>query len=355
MKYIVYGAGKYGGWLVRNYQGKDDVSFRGFIDAYKSGKCEELPIFSMEIIEREYPIIISIRKPEIAYTVNCNLRKIGFKNISWYANNSYAEKFADMLIDTSSWGDNVLPYVEMHVSDSCNLNCKGCTHFSPLFNSLNANLQNSMNDVRQLMRKISHIMVFRLLGGEPFLNVQLGDYVQSLRSLLPDTCIQVVTNGLLIPKANSEILESIRDNHVTVCVSNYPPTKEKMTQILRRMEQYGVKYIISGYGDKAMFNKPLSIKIDSGYPCKCISDGCVNIYNGRIARCPTLMYLTKFNQTFGVHLPEDGIIDLYDNMSGKQLLEKLKEPVPLCKHCVENAIPWQKCGKVPLLQDFATV
>lgn len=353
MEYIIYGAGKYGQWLVSNFQERDGVRFQGFIDVNKRGRLDGLPIFTIDEARKEQKVIISIRKPEVVRTVNDNLRNWGFENIFWYDNISYAEKLEDALIDTSSWGENVLPYVEMHVSDCCNLNCKGCTHFSPLFNSLNANLENAMNDVKKLMRKVSHIMVFRLLGGEPFLNSELGNYVESLRSMLPDTCIQIVTNGLLIPKVKSEILECIRKNHVIVSISNYPPTKEKISEIMSCLDKHGVRYVISRYEDKAVFNKPLSIIPDIGYHYKCMSEGCVNIYNGKIARCPTLMYIFKFNHVFGTHLPEDGIVDLCDNLSGIQLLEKLNQPVPLCKHCIDNEIPWQKCGKVPLLEDFA--
>ena len=65
------------------------------------------------------------------------------------------------------------------------------------------------------------------------------------------------------------------------------------------------------------------------------------------------MYVPKFNQTFGEHLPEDGIMDLKTCGDGRALLAKLNERVPLCEHCVLNPMKWHACTMPAKMEDFA--
>lgn len=78
------------------------------------------------------------------------------------------------------------------------------------------------------------------------------------------------------------------------------------------MKKYRVSYIIRPYDSKQKFNIPLSLSDKSKYPPKCISNGCVNVWNGKIARCPTLMYVEKFNEVFHTDLPTEGIMQMRD-------------------------------------------
>ncbi|MBR6713350.1 MAG: 4Fe-4S cluster-binding domain-containing protein [Selenomonadaceae bacterium] len=69
-----------------------------------------------------------------------------------------------------------ITYLETNLIDSCNLNCKGCTHFSVLFNRKEIYpLETFRRDIRILSSK-SDILRFRLLGGEPLLLNNLDKY-----------------------------------------------------------------------------------------------------------------------------------------------------------------------------------
>jgi MoaA/NifB/PqqE/SkfB family radical SAM enzyme len=75
----------------------------------------------------------------------------------------------------------VLPYVEMHVVDHCNLNCKGCSHFSPIADELFTDIGEFTRDLQQLRRLVSNIEVIRLMGGEPLLHPNITDFIRSTK------------------------------------------------------------------------------------------------------------------------------------------------------------------------------
>lgn len=204
-----------------------------------------------------------------------------------------------------------------------------------------------------IKEKFSHIIKFYLLGGEPFLNPEINKYICEIRELLPDSELYIVTNGLLIEKLPKETLECIKDNHVWISISEYKPTSKKIHTICDILNKYKILFEIRRAKDRQKFCLPLSLSEESKYPRTCISSICVTIWNGKISRCPQLMYISYFNTYFNTHLPESGVMELKNCATGDDLLAILKEDVPLCRHCVKNEIEWEICGRTPKLEDFA--
>lgn len=65
--------------------------------------------------------------------------------------------------------------LETNVVDFCNLNCKGCSHFSNIFSHGDSvGYESFERDIRQLSQKI-FIGHFDLLGGEAFLSEDLNN------------------------------------------------------------------------------------------------------------------------------------------------------------------------------------
>lgn len=355
---IVFGAGQLGKKLIQALRQNVNISVLGVADNSTNLLIENCAI--IDINDKKYidiTVIVAISKPQNAVDVYMQLRRIGYSKIFWYTpgkGGMQTEQFGNIsLMNCGSWGDCVLPQVEMHIMDACNLNCRGCTHFSPVFSRHLPDFDSRMNDVRELKRIFSHVSVFYILGGEPLMNPQLKDYIRGIKSLLPETCIVLVTNGLLLTSIDEDILTCIKDNNVAVSISEYEPTHRMIDKIKARLEKFGIVYQIRAYDSKQKFNIPLSLKKNSIHKYKCISDGCINIYEGKISRCPTLMYVGHFNEVFHTSLPEDGVIRLETVQDGGELLKELRQSVPLCKHCIEYEIPWSSCGKEITVHDFA--
>ena len=70
-----------------------------------------------------------------------------------------------------------------------------------------------------------------LLGGEPFESSDICKYIVETRRILPNTMIQIVTNGLLIPTLSKDILDAIRENDIVVSISEYKPTHKIIDRI----------------------------------------------------------------------------------------------------------------------------
>ena len=105
-----------------------------------------------------------------------------------------------------------LPYLEFHVADHCNMNCKYCEHYSGLVKTPKfTNLKRFTQDFEQLKKFIDDIGMIRILGGEPLLNSEINEYVKLSRRLYPLAQIFVVTNAILLPKMPDKFFNTLSE------------------------------------------------------------------------------------------------------------------------------------------------
>ncbi|MCR5546820.1 MAG: radical SAM protein [Lachnospiraceae bacterium] len=363
MNIVLYGCGSYGSQMLKKIKCYSDVNLVGVADSMKKGLFDGRPIINdrKELLglvdEKSAIVVFAMANVGAAYKMalnlcNKNTRVALFLNRT---NTRGCDFLQDECFEIKELSENTLPSIEMHVVDYCNLNCRGCTHFSPLFEKENPNYDERMCAVKKIKDIFDDVLFFYILGGEPFLNPDICKYIIDIRNQFPQSEIQIITNGLLLTTIEEAVLKAIESNNITICISEYKPTHECIDRIINRIEEYDINYTIRGYDVKSSFNLPLSLKENSKYPYRCMSDGCISLSDGKIARCPTLMYVSQYNKKFNISLPTDGILNLddYSKGEGKRMIEDLGKKVPLCKHCVENPIEWQRCNDSISMYDFA--
>ena len=92
-----------------------------------------------------------------------------------------------------------LPQLEFHAADHCNLNCRGCSHFSglvtkPTFPSL-TKFEKYLIRLHELIYDIDRLYI---LGVEALLNSEINEYVEICRKIYPHSKLIWLTNGILI-------------------------------------------------------------------------------------------------------------------------------------------------------------
>lgn len=134
----------------------------------------------------------------------------------------------------------ILNDIEIDLHEMCNLKCVHCTHSSPHFSNKDPiySLNQFETDIETLS-DISHVKSLRIVGGEPFLNKQLFDYIKIIKKYKITDNIKIFTNGILLNKADERIFESIDELRVTV----YPSiTKDKLDIISNNIKQIKDKF-----------------------------------------------------------------------------------------------------------------
>jgi len=99
----------------------------------------------------------------------------------------------------------VLPFVEMMVTQACNLSCAGCTNYSDLAYKGYLTWEQGCKEIEPWLDRVE-IRDFGILGGEPLMNPDIRNWITGLRDRLPNSQLRFTTNGLLLEK-NLDVLD----------------------------------------------------------------------------------------------------------------------------------------------------
>lgn len=230
------------------------------------------------------------------------------------------------------YGDiTYLDYLEINIIDSCNMNCKGCSHFANLATKQMKSFDQYHKDFIRLKEIIPHIFKIRIMGGEPLLNPELSRYIKMIKEIYPYTDLRVVTNGLLLKQLNEDTIQCIKKYDVMLDISVYPPLQNSIDDIVEHLQEKNIKIFL----EHITKFKPILLENQAPYPYKQLENcNCINLQNGYLSACPlpfTIHYLNnKFNNKYDKKI---NLINIYNQVSGLEIKQMLKEPFELCDYC----------------------
>jgi organic radical activating enzyme len=227
-----------------------------------------------------------------------------------------------------------LKHLEIHLTDHCNLNCKGCAHFSPLADKWFINLKNLDRDMKRLAQLFYNIEVIKLLGGEPLLHPEVNEIISITRFYMPTADIRCATNGLLLEGMDVKFWLACQKEKITIDIARYAVPLD-ITKIKKLAKNYKVNFTIRNVKQfYAFYNK----KYDSN-PFVAMKNCrahwyCPLLRNGFIYPCCLPALAHYFNREFHTNLSTEGGIDIHDRaIDGVDILEFLDRPISHCRNC----------------------
>jgi uncharacterized Fe-S cluster-containing radical SAM superfamily protein len=234
-------------------------------------------------------------------------------------------------------------HMEMHLADHCNLNCRGCTHFSNLVDKeVFIDKDQFKKDIELVVKHFSYIDHFFLMGGEPLLNKDIASFVRIIREMMPYTRLVVVTNGILLPKMTQETIEVFRQCNAKISVSAYQGLDfGKIVEFVDKYQIFSELRLKKDHFIKYMNQTGDSDKVDVFD--KCARKICTFVENGRIACCCQPFKVHYFNEYFDKHIPENETMDLLDDsLDPWEFAYQLQTPMETCRYCTyEEKFDWQ--------------
>lgn len=246
---------------------------------------------------------------------------------------------------------------EFALAAHCNLNCAGCSHFSPLAREEFPDFEESKRSFQRLSQLFGGECAYiHLLGGEPLLNPRCEDYLRLARDCFSKGDIFLVTNGLLLPKQPDSFYETCREAQITIALTPYPISLDQHG-IREKCAAFGVKFELFGEDKtKTHFNRllldPSGIQdpVENYRRCP-YSNVCLFLYKGRMYPCGIGAHMRIFEQHFsaGLELCEQDSVDIFSVRNGYDLLYQLAKPVPMCRYCHidrwQELTQWERSNK----------
>jgi hypothetical protein len=210
-----------------------------------------------------------------------------------------------------------IPYLEMPITHVCNLHCDGCCYYA----NYNIKTMVSANEARESISAWSKRIqprMLKILGGEPTVNRQLPEILLTARQLLPETHIQVITNGLQLEKCPLlPYLLTAPNTSLSLSIHSSEPDyiakiHDSMTVINGWIARFGIRAIMSdnrtgwvrhhiGVG---RFMKPYTDGDVEASWRSCPARVCVVLLEGRLWKCPQIASLHLAAEHFSLQASE---------------------------------------------------
>lgn len=235
--------------------------------------------------------------------------------------------------------------LELHIAEQCNLNCKGCSHFSCIAEPELLDPVDFESDIARLSELFENgIEQIKLLGGEPLLNPKIGEICSIARRYFPDCNLVILTNGTLLPKMESPFWKTCKQEKVIVQCTEYPI--QFNYQLVRELAEYhgvpyeSVTYELDAEGEKTFHHLPLDLNgkqnpFFSFRDCFEANSGCITLYHGRIFTCTVAANARHFKKYFNSDIVLSSLdsIDIYQAKDAQEILDFLARPIPFCRYC----------------------
>lgn len=244
--------------------------------------------------------------------------------------------------------------LEVHVTEHCNLNCKGCFHYSPLAKPAFLDIIQYEKDMKRLSELFyNEAEYINLMGGEPLLNPDIIKIMKITRQYFKHSLIRIVTNGIMLNEMSDEFWRECQINDISVEPTEYPIGID-LESISEKAENFGVKYKIY-HSASTMSRQPLAI--NGEYDCTENFDKCpqannwIQLRNGKLFTCITAAHIQNLIGEFDlkIHISDKNYVDIYEAKSADEILERLASPIPLCRFCnldgSVNNVPYSKTQK----------
>jgi organic radical activating enzyme len=211
-----------------------------------------IPIIRLdEFSNEDKPIVICLG--QVFMPVFRRLRNMGFKRVVPFYFYLFDKEF---ILDTSTIGDvhsayydrwalsrpkdYVLDSLDVPVTMKCSLRCKDCANLMQYFSKpAHSDFELMTQSLEKIFTVVDHIFEVRVLGGEPFLYGDLHRYIEFIKQYSSKyDMLLVLTNGTIIP--NQRNLDTLKDQKITLQISEYNSPRQKLPELLQVCEQNGI-------------------------------------------------------------------------------------------------------------------
>lgn len=327
-------------------QTQTHISITRFAEKYKAGELEAI-VIPKEYYIQQNSIVLSLLRQGVDVDAIYSGLRLSEKV-------RYNPQLVVNLI-TPLLEDSYLSYLEFHVADHCNLNCKYCTHYSPLVKEpVFTDYAEFEKGIRQLRKYVYDIGIIRILGGEPLLNQELSKFIRLVRELYPAAIIDVVTNGLLVEKIGDELIETMRECLAFFHISLYKPLENQIGRIQKFLYEKQIAYTLSPLNDKFYKTQTLLRQGDEDFFYSCFQASCTCLQDGMLAPCYAPFTTKYFNREFSQSIPEGEGVDLFDPELNLPILKaQMLIPMERCHYCYNGAPEeWSVVGRNSKLEDW---
>lgn len=188
--------------------------------------------------------------------------------------------------------------LEMNISYGCNLKCEYCAHLGRFMKGI-VPLDALLLWYRSWNQKI-HPYNVRVMGGEPLLHPHLESVLYETKNHWKDSHVELVTNGLLLPKMKDSVFVALKKIGANVTVSKHfddPYYNRLLIAGIDTLKQHGIEpKIVKSNGNWMKYYRideqghavPYQSNPTNAWKNCFVKNRCTTLIDNCLYRCPQL-------------------------------------------------------------------
>lgn len=236
--------------------------------------------------------------------------------------------------------------LEFHVVDHCNLQCRGCSHFSPSAPKRNVTARELEPELALAARGMTPDWV-HVLGGEPTLNPNLPGLLPLFRAHFPAAGVKLVSNGSRFGRVKERLLPVLAEQQIALTISRYPEIPLDWDEIAHDCRAAGVALEIWDQSTFMDFLDPTGTTDPVEARAHCAMEGCLNVRDGVLYPCP----VAAWPDLAGGNLVLDDGIPLTAGTAALAAILDTTRLTSMCRYCLPRParMPHVQGDRRPLL------
>ena len=232
-----------------------------------------------------------------------------------------------------------MDYTELVITTKCSLKCKNCANLISMYEKpYDVDEKLIEQTIKKYFEAIDYVSLFRILGGEPFCNPKLKEYLEYIDYSKVGK-VEIVTNGTIVPK-DKEVYKIIKKNNVRISISNYGKYSINIDKLINNLKKENIDYVVKNnndywydYGVVKKYNKSKKELEEQFRNC---DNRCKSILNGVMYYCPRYSHgydLGLLKRISGEYVD---LIELDTKAIKKAVLKMMKssKEIEACKYCL---------------------
>ncbi len=273
--------------------------------------------------------------------LNFKKEKLSFDGVNNYLDSKTIDRKIEIYKSGCKAIDNQklnIKYIDIMITEKCSLKCKDCSNLMQYYQKpINSDLNILINSIDKIMDSVDKIFEFRVLGGEPFMNKEIGKVIKHLKKFDKVSQIVIYTNGTILPKG--ENLEELKNSKILMDITNYGNLSRNHDALIELCKKENIPYLttIPKWTDSGRINYQKKSEEKLKFMFKnCCTNDYLTLLNGKLYRCP---FSANTMNLKAIPILQNEFIDLSKNYSKDELKKDMinlyykPEYLTACNYC----------------------
>jgi organic radical activating enzyme len=179
--------------------------------------------------------------------------------------------------------------VDIIITERCSLKCRDCSNLMQYYQEpRDCDIEEVLRSIDIFCSLADQVNEFRIIGGEPFMNINIHRVMKRLINEPKIRKIVIYTNGTIVPKG--EQMESLKHEKILLIITDYGALSGKLHDLTKALNQNNIAYYVmkaqgwSDCSDIARHHRNVSEQKDIFR--NCCAKNTLTLTNGKLFRCP---------------------------------------------------------------------